>query len=221
MYDLWNLGDKKGTVRSKSIEKTCQGKVMAGLDARLEHVIFAPSGEKKIMDETWSIRAWAVPEGFLWDFHSILLPCTSLPVLLKEYRYAGFVYRATEEWTRQNCSMMTSEGYSRPQIDGTRARWIYINGVSAIGHSGLLIMASPQNYNSPEPLRIWNEEANGGRGDAFINFSPTKNTDWQLNPGVEYSLCYRLYAFDGEMTPERAEQLWRDFACPPVITINR
>jgi len=217
MYDLWNLGDRKGTVRSAAVERTFQGDVMAGFDARLEHIIFQGSGERKIMDETWSIRAWSAPDGFLWDFQSLLTPCPSLPVLLKEYRYAGFGYRANEEWTRQNSIMMTSEGHSRQQIDGTRARWIYVTGTSPTGHSGLLLMEAPENYNSPEPLRIWDEQANGGRGDVFINFAPTKNTDWTLEPGQSYRLCYRLYAYDGEMTPQRAEQLWHDFAFPPEI----
>ena len=127
-----------------------------------------------------------------------------------------FGFRANQSWTRDNTDLLTSEGNRRPDIDGTRARWIYVNGESPAGRSGLLIMACPANFNSPEPLRIWNEEANGGRGDVFINFAPTKNTDWTLHPGHPYPLRYRLYAYDDEMTPQRAEQLWRDFANPPA-----
>lgn len=220
MYDLWNLGDRQGTVRAATIEATYQGSVMTGFDALLDHVIFTSAGEKTIMKEKWQVKAWQSRDGFLWDFESHLSPSTLLPVLLKEYRYAGFVFRANEVWTNKNCIMMTSEGHSRQQIDGTRARWIYITGASETGHAGLLLMASPQNYNSPEPLRIWNEEANGGRGDAFINFSPTKNTDWQLEPNHTYCLRYRLYAYDSEMTPQRAEQLWQDFANPPTIKVK-
>ena len=218
-YDLWNLGDKKGTVRANSIEKKFQGPMMSGFDAKLNHFIFTPSGEKKIMDELWKVKAWHVGEGFLWDFESDLMPSTNLPVLLKEYRYAGFGYRANEVWTNKNCIMMTSEGKSRQQIDGSRARWIYITGSSPAGHSGLLFLGAPDNYNTPEPLRIWDENANGGRGDAFINFAPTKNMDWNLESGKQYKLRYRLYAYDGEMTPERANELWNDFAYPPTVKI--
>ena len=220
LYDLWNLGECQGTVRAAAVEATYQGDVMAGFDALLDHVIFTSAGEKTIMKEAWHVKAWKAGNGFLWDFESRLSPSTSLPILLKEYRYAGFGYRANEVWTSKNCIMKSSEGYSRPQIDGTRARWIYITGTSDAGHSGLLLMSSPQNYNSPEPLRIWNESANGGRGDAFINFAPTKNMDWQLEPGQTYVLRYRLFAYDGEMTSERAEQLWQDFASPPTINIK-
>ena len=217
LYDLWNLGDRLGTVRATAVKATCQGNIVAGFDALLDHVIFTSLGEQTVMKEAWMVRAWQSSGGFLWDFESQLTPCGPLPVVLQEYRYAGFGYRANEVWTRHNCTMMTSEGYSRQQIDGTRARWIYVTGQSPAGQSGLLLMAAPQNYNSPQPLRIWNEEANGGRGDVFINFAPTKNTDWQLQPGQTYQLRYRLFAYDGEMTPQRAEQLWRDFANPPKV----
>ena len=44
--------------------------------------------------------------------------------------------------------------------------------------------------------------------------------DWQLEPGQTYVLRYRLFAYDGEMTSERAEQLWQDFASPPTINIK-
>jgi hypothetical protein len=220
-YDLWNLGDKLGTVRAKAIEAIWQGNVFSGYAADLDHVIFRPEGERKIIDERWSVKAWNVKDGFLWDFESCLKPSTTLPVLLKAYRYAGFGYRATEEWTKENSEMFTSEGHTRQQIDGTTARWIYVTGDTKSGRSGLLFLGHPENYNAPEPLRIWDENANGGRGDVFINFAPTKNKDWELAPGKQYVLRYRVLSYEGEMTQEHAEQLWNDFAYPPSVEVNK
>jgi len=220
LYDLWNLGDKLGTVRARSVETIYRGDVFSGFTALLDHVIFTPEGEKVIMNEHWNIRAWNAGDGFLWDFESDLAPSTALPVLLQAYRYAGFGYRATSEWTKENCEMLTSEGKTRQEIDGTRARWIFITGSTATGRSGLLFLGHPDNHNAPEPLRIWDENANGGRGDAFINFAPTKNEDWELLPGKEYVLKYRIYAFEGNMTAGEAERLWNDFAHPPRVTIK-
>jgi hypothetical protein len=220
LYDLWNLGEKQGTVRAESVKNTVQGAVFSRFDATLAHVIFTPDGEKTVMDEQWDVTAWNIPDGFLWDFESHLHPSTSLPVLLQQYRYAGFGYRATEEWTKENCIMMTSERKSRQEIDGTTARWIYITGDTETGRSGLLFMGHPGNYNAPEPLRIWDETANGGRGDAFINFAPTKNKDWELKAGGHYVLRYRALAYEGEMTFEQADRLWNEFACPPVVEIR-
>ncbi|MDR1561889.1 MAG: PmoA family protein [Dysgonamonadaceae bacterium] len=220
MYDLWNLADKQGTVRAKDIEATYCGNVFSGYVANLDHYIFMPEEEKVIMNECWKVSAWNVPEGFLWDFESHLYPSTPLPVLLKEYRYAGFGYRATEKWTKENCEMLTSEGKTRQHIDGSTARWIFITGATETGRSGLLFMGHPGNYNFPEPLRIWDENANGGRGDAFINFAPTKNKDWELKPGERYLLRYRILSYEGEMTKEKADRLWNDFAHPVNVVID-
>lgn len=221
MYDLWNLRDKQGTVRARDVKDIYQGNVFTGYVANLDHYIFTPSEEKVIMSESWDVRAWDVPDGFLWDFKSSLHPSTSLPVIIKAYRYAGFGWRATEEWTKENSEMFTSEGKTRQQIDGTTARWIYVTGQCGDkGRSGLLFLGHPANYNSPEPLRIWDENANGGRGDAFVNFAPTKNTDWELMPGKEYVLRYRVFSYDGEMSRERADRLWNDFANPPLVMVE-
>ncbi|KAA6336861.1 hypothetical protein EZS27_015017 [termite gut metagenome] len=219
LYDLWNIGDKTGTVRARSIENIYKGPIFAGYTANLDHYIFKPE-EEVIINEYWKVKTWNVGDGFLWDFESHLLPSTSLPVLLQAYRYAGLGYRATEEWTKENCEMFTSEGKTRQEIDGTTARWIYITGATATGRSGLLFLGHPDNYNYPEPLRIWNENANGGRGDAFINFAPTKNKDWELSPGGHYILKYRLLAYEGEMTTDWANRLWNDFAYPLVVTVK-
>lgn len=222
LYDLWNLRDKKGTVRAKDVKNIYEGNVCAGYDTGLDHYIFTPDGEKVIMNEIWKVKTWNVPGGFLWDFESNLFPSTSLPVLLKAYRYAGFGWRATQEWTKENCEMFTSEGKTRQQIDGSTARWIYVTGqCGQKGRSGLLFLGHPDNYNSPEPLRIWDENANGGRGDAFVNFAPTKNKDWKLEPGKKYILRYRVFSYDGEMTREQADRLWNEFAYPPKVRVAK
>lgn len=237
-YDLWNLGLKQGTVRFDTIVATSTGDLFAGIQAKHRHVIFRPGEKQTINTQQWSmdftpkeeivimnelldIKAWNTTDGcFLWDFTSDLEPATALPVILKAYRYAGFGFRATAEWTKDNCQMMTSEGKTRPEIDGTNARWIYTTGECSGDKTGILIMSYPANRKHPEPLRIWNEKANRGRGDAFINFAPSKNEDWTLEPDHIYRLRYRIVTYDGEMTPERAESLWQDFAKNPKLIIK-
>jgi hypothetical protein len=211
LYDLWNLGERQGTVRAISIDTVFSGSE-AGFHASLAHVIFTTEGEKTVMHETWKVKTRNAPEGFLWDFESVLQPSTPYPITLAKYHYAGFGYRATPEWNRDNCMMTSSEGLARPEINASRARWIYIEGDMPTGRSGLLFMAHPANHNSPEPLRIWDDVANNGRGDAFINFNPTQTADWTLEPEHTYTLRYRMLAFDGQMTAETANRLWNDFA---------
>jgi hypothetical protein len=238
-YDLWNINDKTGTVRFDSLYRSASGDLFADILVRHRHIIFeaqseqitnstwgtmrfTPKHEKIIMDELQDIRVWNLSEGtFLWDLDFTLYPCTDLPVILKEYRYAGLGWRATPDWTKENCVMITSEGKTRQEIDGTKARWIYITGMSPLGKSGIMFMASPKNHNFPEPLRIWDETQNGGRGDAFINFAPTKDEDWILEPGKSYDFRYRIFVFDGDITPDKAEAIWKDYATPVKVTVTR
>ena len=236
-YSMWELGEKTGAVRFDSLYRSVDGNLYADILVRHRHIIFEPQKEqvtdhvwgtvrftpkleKIIMDELQDIRVWNVEEGtFLWDFNFTLSPSTGLPVMIKEYRYAGFGWRATGDWTKENCEMMTSEGKSRQEIDGTTGRWIYVTGMSPKGKSGLLLMASPKNHNYPEPLRIWDQHANGGRGDAFVNFAPTKNEDWVLEPEKRYDFCYRIFVFDGDITPAKAEAIWKDYVTPVKVSV--
>ena len=81
-------------------------------------------------------------------------------------------------------------------------------------------MSFPENYNFPEPIRVWPVDGNGGRGDQFFNLSPIKNKDWVLKAGHTYTLRYRLLIFDGELSAAEADSLWQSFAHPPEITVK-
>jgi hypothetical protein len=80
------------------------------------------------------------------------------------------------------------------------------------------MMSFPANYNHPEPLRIWPENQYG-RGDMFANFSPTKDTDWLLEPGKDYVLKYRLVVFNGKFAGEQAESAWQNYVTPIKLTV--
>jgi hypothetical protein len=78
------------------------------------------------------------------------------------------------------------------------------------------MMSSPSNYNHPEPLRIWPENQYD-RGDMFANFDPTKDRDWLLEPGKNYTLKYRLVVFNDPFTREKSEEAWQAFVHPPGV----
>lgn len=223
MVDFWNIGDKKGTVRFARFIAKNEGPVYSGFKALQEHVVLNdPTVKEKVaLNEVWDIRVYNISENmWLWDFTSILNCATPDPVLLKEYRYGGFGFRATEQWDNQNSQVLTSSGKTRKDADATRARWCMIDGAINNGHSGILFMDYPANYNFPEPMRIWPENMNG-RGDVFFSFSPTRNTDWDLKPDKNYVLKYRMLVYDGTITKEKAEQVWQNFAHPPGIQISK
>jgi hypothetical protein len=78
-------------------------------------------------------------------------------------------------------------------------------------------MSHPANRSHPEPMRVWPEDANGGRGDLFFEFCPIRHREWVLSPGIEYVLRYRMLVFDGALDADIIDQLWRNYAYPARI----
>ena len=170
-----------------------------------------------MLNELQTVRVYK-PEGnngsyFIVDITSTLSCASQSPLLIVAYRYGGFGWRATEYWDKNNSEMLTSEGKTRDNTDNTKARWIIVYGaLPGNDEGGIVMLSHPTNYNHPEPLRIWNKTQNGGRGDVFANFAPTKDKDWLIEPGKKYTLKYRLVVFNGKMDAAKAEKAWNDFA---------
>ena len=219
--DFWNIKGKQGTVRFAKFISQSNGDIFSEFKALHEHVVFKKDGSEKIaLNETQTVRVYN-PQGgkdyYIVDITSQLSCATESPLLILAYRYAGFGWRFTDEWTKDNCEVLTSEGKDRKTTDGTKARWVIVQGTLNNDYGGAVMMSYPANQNHPEPLRIWDEKANGGRGDMFANFAPTKDKDWLLEPGKTYTLKYRLVVFNGKFDAAKAESAWQYFAAPPVV----
>src|SRR5690606_16560462 len=177
-----------------------------------EHVALKGGEEEVALKEFQTIKVSYPGENYyLVDFTFDYACATGSPFKILEYRYAGFGWRATGEWHKDNSEILTSEGKTRENADSTPARWCIVQGELGSDYGGVVIMSHPNNYNHPEPLRIWPVNAED-RGDVFANFSPTKNKDWLMEPGNGYTLKYRLAVFDGKTSAEQAEQLWEEYA---------
>ncbi len=222
--DFWNLKSKLGTVRFVNFVSVNDGPVYADYQALHEHVVFKKNGiEKVAMNELQTVRIYQPLDNqdyYIADITIQLNCATESPVVLEEYRYGGLGWRATEKWNKDNSETLTSEGKTRKDADGSKARWVIVQGSIDQDYAGAVMMSYPTNYNYPEPLRIWPENMNG-RGDVFANFSPTKDKDWPLKPGQDYVLKYRFLVFNGHYSKEKAEAAWQSFAHPPIITIKQ
>lgn len=219
--DFWNVQKKEGKVRFAKMLEITSGNVWCGFAAKQEHVAFAKDGSEKVaINETWKVRAYeATDKGARrrWDISSVFSCATDSGITLLQYRYGGgFGLRTTPSFTAQTSQVLTSEGKTRKDADSTRARWVKITGTTPQGKAGLLIMNAPDNFDSPEPLRVWPENMEGG--ELMLNYSPTKMKSWQLHNGNEYTLTYRVMVYDGDLTPAEAELAWKDFAYPAVVT---
>ncbi len=177
-----------------------------------------PGGEKVALNEELDVRVWnvgRVNECWLLDYTSKQRCASSSSLHLLKHRYGGLGFRATRQWNESNSDYLTSEGKTRKDGHGTRARWCNIFGTTEKGPAGVLFMSHPENHEHPEPMRIWPQ------GDVFFNFCPVQKANWTLEPGNNYVLRYRLYVYNGTITVEKAESLWQNFANPPKVKLER
>ena len=221
--DFWNINTKQGTVRFANFESVVDGSVFSEFGALHEHVVLKRNAPEKVaMNELQKVRVYYPRNSkdyFIVDFH-IQLNCAGMsPVKLLEYRYAGLGWRTTEKWDNKNSMVLTSEGLTRKDADGSKARWCIVQGEIDNDYAGVVMMSFPTNYNYPEPLRIWPENQYN-RGDMFANFCPTKDMDWMLLPGKNYVLKYRFLVFNGRYDKDKAESAWHYFAHPPKVTVK-
>jgi hypothetical protein len=219
--DFWNLAKGEGTVRFAGYVSTIQGPVYAGFEARQEHVDFSAKGpDKAALNELLHVRLWNLDDQdvWLWDYSTQLNCATSSPIMLDAYRYGGGIgFRAVESWTNDNVRVLTSAGKTRKDADGSKAMWCTVSGENEQGdRSGILFLSHPENREHPEPMRVWPEDANSGRGDLFFEFCPIRHNSWKLLPGQDYRLKYRMLVYEGDIDADTAERLWRDFAYPPT-----
>lgn len=209
--DFWNLAKKQATVRFADFKLEKTENNIAEYQALHEHVVLKNGEEKIALNELQTVKVFQPDDNYyIVDFTFDYTCTTDSPFKILEYRYAGFGWRATEEWHKNNSEIISSEGKTRLDADSTPARWCIVQGELGEDYGGVVMMSNPQNFNHPEPLRIWpmNDK---DRGDVFANFSPTKNMDWLLEPGKTYTLKYRLVVFNGKSTPEKAEALWQEY----------
>jgi hypothetical protein len=224
--DFWNLNEKQGTVRFSGINSTVNGPVFGGFSVRQDHIDFQGSKPEELaLNEVWDVRAWntepvAGINAYLVDLTTFLSVAGNEPITFEAYRYGGGIgIRANAEWNKNNSTVLTSEGKTRKDADGTRARWTDLNGAfKDKGNSGITFFSHPANREHPEPMRVWPETQNG-TGDVYFEFSPIRLKSWDLNPGTVYELKYRMLVYDGKIDKTTADRIWNDFAYPPVVTI--
>ena len=221
--DFWNLASGEGTVQYANTLSEVSGEVFSGFKVLQEHIDFGGKGPDRVaMNELLDVRVWNVDEKVnVVDYTSTFNTSLANGIMLDAYRYGGGLgYRAIEKWTKDNSSVLTSEGKARIDADGSRARWCIVEGESDVqeGRSGILFLSHPSNRMHPEPMRVWPIDANEGRGDMYFEFTPIRYEAWEFKPLQDYTLKYRMIIFDGEMNKETAEKYWRSFSKSPIMS---
>jgi hypothetical protein len=218
-YDFWNLKEGQGTVRFVKFNSLETGSVFGGFEALQQHVAFdSTKGEKVALNEICHIRCWASVSDnikfWIWDF-TTTQSCVSLsPLTILKYRYGGFGLRGTSDWNERNSDYLTSEGKTRKDGNGTRARWCNVYGKTDKGDGGILFIGHPNNHEYPEPMRIWPQ------GDVFFGYCPVFYADWKMIPNENYVRKYRVIVYDGILTKNQAESFWYNFSHSAQIDVK-
>ncbi|WP_345006088.1 PmoA family protein [Snuella lapsa] len=218
--DFWNLGDGQGTVLFKEFKSIEKGSLYSRFNAVQEHIDLRTKNTPQVaVNENLKVCLWDIgrDDRYMFDYSSDFSSPLKKGILFEAYRYGGGLgMRFHERWQKDNCKVLTSEGKTRLDADGSNARWVIVSGEdrTGAGSNGILFMSYPDNRMHPEPMRVWPENANNGRGDMFFEFCPIRHNEWKIEPNTTYNLTYRMVVFDGELTAEEAEAYWQAFAKP-------
>jgi hypothetical protein len=214
--DFWNVGKGTGTVVFESLDDVWDGYVHAGFRSRHRYVDLTLGSPVTALNERWEVRVYNISGDYhIFDITVTQTANTSLPVVLPEYDYGGIGFRGHGDWEgRENAFFLTSEGKTRSNGHGTRARWCHIGGYTGDRLAGITILDHPGNFRHPQPVHIHQTRT-------FFNYAAVKPGKMKIEPGVPYIMQYRYVAYDGEPDHAELDRLWMDYAYPPLITITR
>lgn len=218
--DFWNMGQNKGGVQFQSLDQIWSGPATAGLRATHRYIDKVPSPDTTALWEKYLLQVY--PGGgsgtttySLFDIDVVHDRVGTTPMVLPTYHYGGLGYRAHSEWNTYPSRMrvLTSEGLTRTNGDGTRARWVRVSGTIGGGPACIIIYCHPANFRAPQPLRL-------NPTDPLFGYAPSKLGTWQINPGEPYLMRYRYALYDETPSTTEVERLWNDYAQPPVVTVR-
>lgn len=209
--DFWNQKDRTGMVEHVRVVDTASGSVFGQFTVELAHLdLSGPTGKKPVLREFWTVRAWNIDSEFLLDIESRQTCIADSPLTINEYHYGGMSFRGREDWLgKTRANFHTSEGKSRSDGNHTRPTWTAIAGQVDGSACCLTVMGHPENFRHPEPVRLHPEKP-------YFVFTPPQLGSFERPPGKEVLARYRYHVTDTAYSAPRAEQVWNDYAAPPI-----
>jgi hypothetical protein len=221
--DMWNMGDKKGTVEFVGLDATWSGPVMAGFRSRHRQVDLTSGSARVALEEEWGVRLYRMGTlgdrpVFLFDLEVTDRCARTESVRLPKYLYGGLGVRGNWGWNDPaRMRFLNSEGVTdRSKGDNGRTvgRWAYMGGALGMGWAGMAILGHSANAQAPQPQRIHPKEP-------FLSLAPQQVADLEVTPEKPLTSRYRFVVFDGEPDAAAIERLWNDLEEPPTVRFER
>jgi len=209
--DFWNMGGGSGKVELSSLDAIWSGFIHAGIKANHQYIDMTQD-EVVALNELWSMKVYgSLSDKNIIDVELIQSTATDSALVLSQHRYGGVGFRGHRNWAGENgAEFFTSEGKTRLNGHGTRARWVHIGGEIDGQESGATILSHPDNHEAPQPVRIHPTEP-------FFNFAPTQAGPFAITSDKPITWKYRFVTYDGAYDPNLLEALWEDYSNPLTI----
>lgn len=219
--DFWNMHQRTGAEHFVGLDRTWNGPVHGGFEARHEMIDLSGPAPARALDVAWRVTAYAVAGGprpvRMFDLELVHTAASADPLVLPEYHYGGFGIRGAAGWNGPGdaARFLTSEGIDdRIQGNNTRARWCYLGGAVGGGATaGTATLGHPDNLRAPQPVRLHPNMP-------YFSFVPQQLGEFSIVPGQPYVARFRFIVVDGE--PDRAffEAWWNGYATPAAPALK-
>ena len=202
--DFWNAQKKQGTVEHVRTIRADDDTIKV----QLRHVITA--GKHKgvtVLDETWTITRIKHETLNIFDLVSVQACATDKPLTIRKHKYGGMCIRGPASWSNGE-AMLTSEGKNQKEGNHTRPDWVALFGKAegeTPGLAGIAAMAHPDNFKSPQPVRLHPEMS-------YFCFAPMILDTFRIKPGEPYTSKFRFITYDGKPDAKQLNAVWREYA---------
>ena len=217
--DFWNMQGKTGAQHFVGLDRTWNGPVQGGFEARLQQVDLSAPAPVVALNERWKVTAYNVPADpavRVFELESTQTCATNDPVLLPKYHYGSFGFRGAAAWNGPGGAalFLTSEGETdRIKGNDTRGRWCWLGGKLDGAIAGTLILGHPDNFRAPQPMRLHPNMP-------YMSFVPQQLGDFAIEPGKPYVVRFRFVVLDGPPDRAKFDALWNGYATPAVVKVE-
>jgi hypothetical protein len=214
--DCWNRHNGSGTVLSKKenegVDVYHHAKGAVSWTDTLQHIGVTTDGAVVILEEARVHRYQPLKDAYFIDMQTIQTNVSTDTLFINQYHYGGLGVRMSKSWNavdsthfEQPMRILTSEGINEETANHTRPNWVCAYGKIEGKLAGLVVMNHPDNFRSPQFVRVHPSMP-------YFCFIPTVDAGFLIAPDAQYQAKYRMYVFDGEVSKQKIDEVWRSYA---------